>query len=463
MKRFILILVILLSLQSLVYGSGGVGGGSSGTVTDDNINIGNGAISESKAVPNCTDSAGNHLNYTASSNTLSCGTTSTGSGGTAGAPPFTQTATVTITATSETTMLGSGTGSLTLPANWFTSAGNSLIIDSYGRLTTQAVPGTQRVRLKFGASVILDTTAYNLVGSITDAVWRLHTVITARTVGASGTVIAESIFETTGAALVPNEQKMLNTATITIDTTATQVVDLTNLFNTASNSISTETFTMYGPGSSVSSVFGRTGAVVAANGDYNSTTDTYTNKTIDAEGTGNVITIPFKPNFPAAGCNNATPSAFWDLPTTTPAVAACVTGTNTQKGVLDFADTTGGFSAQNWTLLPSDFTGTIDAKIIWLTTAVTGNVKWSLSTICTATDGTETDDAAFNTASTVTTAAPGTASRLQTSSITSLTITGCAVGEILHLKLFRDGNDAADTIAATARFYDLELTIRRAI
>jgi len=193
-----------------------------------------------------------------------------------------------------------------------------------------------------------------------------------------------------------------------------------------------------------------------------SSTDTLTNKTIDGEGTGNAITLISVADFPAAGCNNATPSSFWDLPTSTPAVATCVSGTNTQKAYLDFADTSGGFSAQTGFRLPADFTGTIDAKITWLTTATSGNVKWSLSTICTATDATETDDPAFNTASTVTTAAPGVASRLQTSSITSVTITGCAAGEWMHVKIFRDGNDGSDTLSATARLAGVQLLIRRA-
>lgn len=204
-------------------------------------------------------------------------------------------------------------------------------------------------------------------------------------------------------------------------------------------------------------------SAVAGGGITANSTDTLTNKTIDAEGTGNSITQPFRIWFPAAGCSNTTAASFWDLPTSTPAVAACVTGTNTQKGVLDFADTSGGFSAQNSLLLPADWAGNIDARIIWSTSATTGNAKWSLSTICTAVDASETDDPAFNTASTVTTAAPGTANRLQTSSISSVTITGCAAGESLHLKIFRDGNDGSDTIAATARLIGIEVTIRRAM
>lgn len=165
--------------------------------------------------------------------------------------------------------------------------------------------------------------------------------------------------------------------------------------------------------------------------------------------------------FPAAGCANTAASSFWDLPTSTPAVAACVTGTNTQKGVLQFADTSGGFSAQSGMLLPSDWTGAIDAKLIWRTSATSGNVKWSVSTISTATGATETDDPSFNTASTVTTAVPGTANRLQSSSIAGVTITGVAASELLHLKVFRDGNDVSDTAAATVELIGVELTIRR--
>lgn len=193
------------------------------------------------------------------------------------------------------------------------------------------------------------------------------------------------------------------------------------------------------------------------------TTDTFTNKTLDAEGTGNVITVPFKLWLPAAGCNNATAGSFWDLPTSTPAVAACVTGTNIQKGVLQYADTSGGFSAQTTLILPSDFSGAIDARIIWRTSATTGNAKFTLSNVCTDVAATATDDPSFSNSNTVTTAAPGTTLRIQTSSITGLTTSGCAAGNLLHLKLFRDGNDASDTIAASLDVIGVEITTRRAM
>lgn len=200
-------------------------------------------------------------------------------------------------------------------------------------------------------------------------------------------------------------------------------------------------------------------ATLTRDSEWPGATATLTNKTLDVEGTGNVVTTVSKVWLEAAGCQNTTASLLWDTPTTNPAVAACVTGTNTQKGVADFADAA-NLSMQRTLLLPSDFTGAIDAKFKWFTTATTGDVVWQLATICVA-DG-ETDDPAFNTASTVTDTAKGTANQTNDASIASVTITGCAAGELLHLKLSRDSAHASDTLAATARLIGLELTLRRA-
>lgn len=54
------------------------------TVTDDNVYVANGSAIQAKTVPDCTDTGGNHLNYTQSSNSFSCGTSGDGSGQTTG-------------------------------------------------------------------------------------------------------------------------------------------------------------------------------------------------------------------------------------------------------------------------------------------------------------------------------------------------------------------------------------------
>lgn len=186
---------------------------------------------------------------------------------------------------------------------------------------------------------------------------------------------------------------------------------------------------------------------------------TLTNKTYDAEATGNTLTTTSKIWLPAAACQNATATLTWDTPTSNPAVAACITGTNTQKGVADFADSA-SLSMQLTLMLPSDFTGTMDARFKWLTSATTGSVVWQMATICVA--DAETDDPAFNTASTVVDAAKGTTLQTNDATITGVTITGCAAGELMHVKVLRDAAHASDDLAATARLIGVELTTRRA-
>lgn len=65
--------------------SGGSGISSAGTgastAADDTIPVSDGSNWAAKAVPNCTDTGGNHLNYTAATNAFSCGTTTSGGGG----------------------------------------------------------------------------------------------------------------------------------------------------------------------------------------------------------------------------------------------------------------------------------------------------------------------------------------------------------------------------------------------
>jgi hypothetical protein len=204
-------------------------------------------------------------------------------------------------------------------------------------------------------------------------------------------------------------------------------------------------------------VFVALGAVVV----WAQNTITPLNMAYNAESTGNVLTLTEKVWIPAAICNNATAASHgWSFPTSNPGVPACVTGSNTQLGVMDFADSA-DLSAQIHLALPSDWTSTVDAKFKWWTSATSGDVVWQLATICVA--DAETSDPAFNTASTVTDTAKGTTLQQNDASITTVTVTGCAAGELMFLKVRRDAAHASDTLAATARLVGLELTLRRAI
>jgi hypothetical protein len=184
---------------------------------------------------------------------------------------------------------------------------------------------------------------------------------------------------------------------------------------------------------------------------------------MDVEATGNVVTIPEKVWLAAAGCNNTTASSFWDLPTTNAPAPTCATGTNTQKATLDF-DASTDESAQIHLMLPSDFSasGNLDAVIKWYAAATSGNVVWAIQTSCVA--DAETDDPGWNTASTVIDTAKGTTLQINDASITNITKTGCAAGELMHIKLYRDADDGTnDTMTGDAKLIGVEITYRRAM
>jgi hypothetical protein len=203
-------------------------------------------------------------------------------------------------------------------------------------------------------------------------------------------------------------------------------------------------------------LFSCTASVVGA-----ASVTTFTNKTYNAESAGNVLTVPFKDWLDTGYCQNATTVMEWSTPTTNPGVAACVTGANTQKLVIDFADGANTLSIQKQLKLPSDWSGNVDLQIWWYTTATAGNVVWQASTVCVA--NAETGDPAFSAASTVTDPAHGTTNQYNFATISALTVSTCAVDEILYLRVFRDPTDGSDTLAATARLVGVELTTRRAM
>lgn len=168
---------------------------------------------------------------------------------------------------------------------------------------------------------------------------------------------------------------------------------------------------------------------------------TLTNKTIDAEGTGNTVTLPFFVSYNAAACQGATASTLFSTPSTGAPTAACVTGGNTNFGVLQFA---ANQAVQDHFTLPPDWTGSIDFYLKWRSSGVSGNAVWRLQTACVA-DG-ETSDPSWNTAQTVTDAAKGITLMLNDASLTAVTTTGCAAGEEMFFKLSLDSGSTTTGI-----------------
>lgn len=151
---------------------------------------------------------------------------------------FTQTADVTVASTaSETTLIGTGVGTVTLPANFFT-VGKTIRIGANGHYGTANPAGTLQIKVKLGTTVILDTTASTMSNGLSNLAWTIaETVITCRTTGATGTVMGQGYaeFSTTHTATTIDDFTP-NTTAITIDTTASQAISITAQWGTSSAS-----------------------------------------------------------------------------------------------------------------------------------------------------------------------------------------------------------------------------------
>lgn len=138
--------------------------------------------------------------------------------------------------------------------------------------------------------------------------------------------------------------------------------------------------------------------------------------------------------FPFGACNNATAAILWDTPTSNAATAACVTGSNTQKGVANF---TTGQSAQVHFYLPAGVVN-VATVLIWSSAQTTATGTWALTGVCTPLDGTATDDPAYGTfwAPSQSTS-PGTANRLTKTTGSAIALPASCTGgdKWMHIKL----------------------------
>jgi hypothetical protein len=142
---------------------------------------------------------------------------------------FTQTQTVTVANTvTETALTGTGTGTLTLPANFF-AAGKTIKIRALGYHSSTGSPNIT-IRVKLGSTTILTTGAITS-GNGSDDAWVCDAFFTCRTTGGTGTVIGQGYYEEVHG--TGNRGGMVNTATTTIDTTASQAISITVEWGTA--------------------------------------------------------------------------------------------------------------------------------------------------------------------------------------------------------------------------------------
>lgn len=147
----------------------------------------------------------------------------------------------------ETSLVGTGvTGqSVTLGANFF-NVGTSIRWRLMGYLSDTGTP-TIQIKVKLGSTVIYDTTAQTLPSLTGNQLFFMEGRATCRTTGATGTIFATSeVFCNTGASSLGNLDIVVPTAAVTIDTTSSQVFDVTATWGTASasNTITINNFSL---------------------------------------------------------------------------------------------------------------------------------------------------------------------------------------------------------------------------
>ncbi len=130
----------------------------------------------------------------------------------------------------ETTLISSGVGSITIPAASLNVVGMKYLLSCQGIISDTGNP-TAQFRITLGG-VLTGDSGTNALGSISNDHWILTQEFVVRTIGVTGTIIATGGFLTS-----QNDHfALINTTTITIDTTVDQTVDVTMQWGTASAS-----------------------------------------------------------------------------------------------------------------------------------------------------------------------------------------------------------------------------------
>lgn len=150
---------------------------------------------------------------------------------------FSQTVSVEVkNTTTETTLTGSGRGTLTLPAD-FLKVGKTLRVTARGIFSTTGTPNLRlRVLLGGSSGVLISTGSFATPSSVTNRGWVLECLVTCYSVGASGTAFSQGEARISTSATDGVLIDATNAATKTIDTTSALALDVVAMWGTARNS-----------------------------------------------------------------------------------------------------------------------------------------------------------------------------------------------------------------------------------
>lgn len=147
-------------------------------------------------------------------------------------------------------------------------------------------------------------------------------------------------------------------------------------------------------------------------------------------------------------------------PRTTAGAAAGSSETTTNKVMvetLDFDPTTDEFAQFSVPMPKSWNEGTVTAKFIWTATA-TGDAVWGIQAVAISDD--DVLDAAFGAAQTVTDSVTAANDLMHSAFTAALTVAGTpAERDLVVFQVYRDADNAADTLAADAKLLGIVLQL----
>lgn len=149
--------------------------------------------------------------------------------------------------TGEINLVANGTGTITVPAA-FWSVGKSIKIKGSGYYSSHSAPGSYTLKIKVGSTVILTTATVNYVASQTNNLFEFSLIFTCRATGSSGLLMGQgsfSVFDTTNGMQILSA---VNTSPVSIDLSTSNDISFTWQDSVASSN-NTKTLTNFSVGS----------------------------------------------------------------------------------------------------------------------------------------------------------------------------------------------------------------------
>lgn len=149
--------------------------------------------------------------------------------------------------TSESSLMGSVSGSMTYVAGALNIVGRTVRFKQWGTLSDLALtPGNITIKFKLGAVDIVSSGAVALTAGLTAAIWELDVLLTVRSTGGSGTVYAQGTFKIVSTLTYIVEPLNSISQPVTVDLTASNLADPRMTFSVASvsNTISSTSGTL---------------------------------------------------------------------------------------------------------------------------------------------------------------------------------------------------------------------------